>query len=351
MTKPLIQYEWSESESLEQEFLDIPQYVYDNDPLWPGEDSMNIKHQFSKSNPWLATGKVWIGYIREEARIAGFCSVTESGEVIARFGFWETNNTFFPNKRLFSALSRWAHRQGATMLIGPINFSTLGKYRLRLDNPRFSPFYGEPYNPSWYQTILTRLGFSQIGRYFSVFDQTLTVRSLALPSQTEDYIAEHNITLKPLSPLLWDKHQENLYKVITNSFSKNLGWTSCKKDFFDWNFNKTTIRSFCHAPGSCLVFDSSEQIIGLLFNLIDNTYQAGILKTIMITPKFRRSLLYPALLKQFINSCGPNFPYLGTALVNLKGPVAATALKACHSPKKWFHYYGLFNKDIRNELL
>ena len=182
MNRPLIEQEWQAGDTLDKGFLAIAPHIYAHDPFWPGEDEAEMARQFSAANPFMQQGRVWTGYIRDCARLAGFATLNAAGETVVNFGFWETINNRIPNHRLFRALMRWAKAQGASRLIGPINFSTLGKFRLRLDTPTCAPFAGEPYNPPWYQHLLGQMGFQPLARYFSLFEDADVVRQLSLPA-------------------------------------------------------------------------------------------------------------------------------------------------------------------------
>ncbi|WLI75806.1 hypothetical protein Q5705_14570 [Kosakonia sp. H02] len=351
MTQPLIEREWLPGDSLDDEFLAIPRQVYADDPWWPGEDSDALARQFSDANPFMQQGKVWIGYIADEARLAGFSSKSATGETVVNFGFWETINALAPNQRLFAGLARWAKEQGATRLAGPINFCTLGKFRLRLDTPSCPPFSGEPYNPPWYQALLKKMGFLAQAKYFSLFDDAEVMRKLPLPDTSTGRWKNGDITIKPLTAELWDKHQDALYLVITQNFAKNVGWTACNRALFDWHFNARTIQPYCDSPGSCLAFGPQGEVAGLLFNLVDPLNQRGLFKTIMIAPRYRRSLLYATLVRRFLFGFGSEYSHLGVTLLNWRGPTTATALRSCCSPNRIFHDYALFHREIAHEFL
>ena len=351
MNRPLIEQEWQAGDTLDKGFLAIAPHIYAHDPFWPGEDEAEMARQFSAANPFMQQGRVWTGYIRDCARLTGFATLNAAGETVVNFGFWETINNRIPNHRLFRALMRWAKAQGASRLIGPINFCTLGKFRLRLDTPTCAPFAGEPYNPPWYQHLLGQMGFQPLARYFSLFEEADVVRQLSLPGEDIGRWRTADFSLQPLTPALWQAHRQALYALITRHFANNIGWSISSEALFDWHFNADTLQPYCQASGSCLAFGPQGDVAGLLFTLADKRQRAGIFKTIMIVPRYRRSLLYATLVRRFLFSFDAQWPRLGAALLNWKGPTTATALRACCSPNKVFHHYGLYYRDVRHELL
>ncbi|WP_342323600.1 hypothetical protein AAEY27_03845 [Kosakonia sp. BYX6] len=351
MNKPLIEQEWRPDDTLSIDFLAVAQRVYADDPWWPGEDADVLARQFSSANPFTQQGKIWTGYIRGEARLAGFSALSATGERVVNFGFWETINLLAPNQRLFSALARWAKEQGATRLVGPINFNTLGKFRLRLDCPSCPPFAGEAYNPPWYQHLLSALGFQERAKYFSLYDDAEVIQKRPLPDEDTSRWRNGDVTLQPLTPALWDNHQDALYRAITQNFSKNVGWTACSQALFNWHFNAQTIKPYCDSPGSCLAFGAEGDIAGLLFSLYDPRNQTGLFKTVMIAPRYRRTPLYATLVRHFLSSVGTRYPRLGVALLNWQGPTTRTSLQMCCGANKAFHDYALFSREITHELL
>lgn len=87
------------------------------------------------------------------------------GEKAVYFGYWETKGEGGKDRALFEALERWARERGATKVCGPINFSTYGKNRVRLEvKDDGVPFVGEPYHRGDYAGILRELGFEERSR-------------------------------------------------------------------------------------------------------------------------------------------------------------------------------------------
>ena len=74
-----------------------------------------------------------------------------------------------PNQILFQRFEQWAKSNGAEAVYGPINFTTHGLYRVRLDYFEHGCFPGESYNPSYYPALLEKLGYQVNQHYYSIY--------------------------------------------------------------------------------------------------------------------------------------------------------------------------------------
>lgn len=238
---------WDPTQALPSGFIELPHEVYASDPNWLGEDRSAVERQFSPTNPWFAQGKAWLGVLPGQARLAGFCSQqTVDGEVAAFFGYWEGTNDLQPHRTLFAALQDWARQQGATRLYGPINFSTFGAYRLRLDHHDEPAFPGEPANPHYYPDLLTKLGFALRYRYCSTFQDTTTVISTI----KADYLRvkpqlEQSLRFDAMTPSFWMDHLDELYEFVEVVFGSNFAYTPISRDSFEAACGLTFAQRFC----------------------------------------------------------------------------------------------------------
>lgn len=227
--------EWDVHERLPDEFLSLAPQVYADDPHWIPEDPEAVRRQFSAAHAWFEQGKAWVGVVPQQARLAGFFrGETIDGEPAAFFGFWESVDALAPNERLFAQLKQWARAQGARRLYGPINFTTFGAYRVRLDGFDQGAFPGEPRNPAYYPALLERLGMSERHRYLSTFDDTDSI----IATVKDDYLRvkpklEKAITFEPMSSQAWMGHLDELYGFVENVFGSNFAYTPISRAEFE----------------------------------------------------------------------------------------------------------------------
>ncbi len=228
-------------------FLELPAAVYAGDPQWLGEDAAALQAQFSASNPWFRQGRAQAWVIPGQARLAGFIRDQEvDGERAAFFGFWEGVNDVALHRELFQALRDWARAQGATRLYGPINFSTYGAYRLRLDGFEDGAFPGEPWNPAYYPALLEQQGFTQRYGYLSTFASTEAV----VAGVGADWLRvkprlEAVLSLEAMTPEFWLENLDELYGFVDQVFGGNFAYTPLTLAEFRDACGEAFARRFC----------------------------------------------------------------------------------------------------------
>ncbi|MDO8329063.1 MAG: hypothetical protein Q7T36_01165 [Fluviicoccus sp.] len=226
---------WNPSTPLPEAFLTLPAQIYANDPFWLGEDPQSVRQQFSGLNPWFNDGLAWIGVIPGKARLAGFVVPGQliDGEQATFFGFWETINDMDVNLKLFNELKAWAGEHGATRLYGPINFTTFGANRLRLDAFENGAFPGEPWNPDYYPALMEQLGMDIRYRYISTFAK---VDEIIVPIK-RDYVRvkpqlAQAIRFKSMTAEYWLSHLDELYGFVGQVFGANFAYTPISLETF-----------------------------------------------------------------------------------------------------------------------
>lgn len=238
---------WQPDMTLPEAFIELPQRLYADDPHWLGEDVEALRWQFSTSNPWFNSGRAWLGVLPGQARLAGFVSEQRvEGEPAAFFGFWESLDDPAPNRQLFQGLSDWARGQGAKRLYGPINFSTFGAYRLRLDTFEAGCFLGEPWNPPYYPVLLESLGFVLRYRYLSVLKDTRPVIASIRP----EYLRlkprlDAFVHLEALNGEAWMANLDELYGFIDAVFGTNFAYTPLSRAAFERHCGQTLADRLC----------------------------------------------------------------------------------------------------------
>ncbi|CBL43823.1 conserved hypothetical protein [gamma proteobacterium HdN1] len=247
MVTSIIGGEWNPREALPKEFIALPQQIYAQDPSWLGEDASALGHQFSEANPWFSGGRAWLGVIPEQARLAGFyCGQLVEGEPAAFFGFWEGIDELSAHAALFSEFKTWAVNQGAKRVYGPINFTTFGAYRIRLDSFESGAFPSEPWNPPYYSMLLRKLGLSEHYRYLSTFnDAKETAQAVAADYLRVKPKLEKVVKLEAMTPDFWMSNLDALYGFVDEVFGANFAYTPIRKDAFISQCGEAFATRFC----------------------------------------------------------------------------------------------------------
>lgn len=233
---PLIAREWNPAaDRIPDEFFQLP--VYDAWPNSHPEEAESVRQAFSPHNPYFQGGKAWLGLVPGQTRVAGFWNKDQefNRQNVAYFGYWETKDQLEANQVLFDELRAWAKAQGASLLVGPVNFSTFANYRIRLDgNSNDEIMLGEPFNPPYYAKILERLGLASAMRYESVFMKVNEDFRGFLAKQTQDrkHPAYSEFQFKLLSQDTWIKRLPEFHELTMTFFKGAAGFNPISFEAF-----------------------------------------------------------------------------------------------------------------------
>jgi hypothetical protein len=264
--------EWKTSNRIPDEFHDVARAVYRGDPNWIPESPASTARAFGPGNRYFEKNRAWLSCEPGAARLAGFYNpeLAIDGRGVAFFGYWETVDEFEPNKKLFSDFESWARSLGAGAVYGPINFTTFGPNRVRLNRYEDGCFPGEPYNPPYYEHLLEHLGYSVAYRYYTLMGDLESVfrpldgHMLPILRKAE----EKGISFVPLSPEFWDANIERIFEYIEIIFSDNFAYTPITFEDFRGGMGTSFSRVLCpHA--SVLARDPDGEIAGFFVNFPD----------------------------------------------------------------------------------
>jgi hypothetical protein len=228
---------------------------------------------FSDRNPWFAAGGAALAMCAPgRARLGAFDpGRLVDGERVAFFGTWETTGGVDDCRPLFERAEAWARARGAARLVGPIDFSTYGRNRLRVAiepaDAIARTFPGEPYNPAHYPAILEALGFSVLRRYVShrVPSARLPGLARALEHHEAELVAA-GFRFEALSPRRWLANLDELHAATDAIFGDNYAYTSLAVAAFRDACGERFVRRAC-PRSSTLVFAADGAIAAFMLQV------------------------------------------------------------------------------------
>ena len=234
-------------------FADLPHLVYAHDPAWIPEERESLARAFGPGNPWLAAGRAATLCVPGRARLAVFrdprCRV--GGAPAAFFGYWEHQGAPDATRRLLDAARDWARAAGAEVLCGPVDFTTFGRYRLRLSaEPGAGAFAGEPYNPPDYPAVLAAAGLAPVQRYVTQI-AALGPRAVAAKVPARDALLDAGYTIEPLDGERWLAMLPELHRAADEIFGANFAYTPVSLATFAASHGDAVARRLC--PRASLV--------------------------------------------------------------------------------------------------
>jgi hypothetical protein len=154
-----------------QQFLDLPEKIYRDIPLWVPPLSIDTKRIFDiKHNPFFS-----------HSEAAFFLAIAADGAIVARlavlnnrhfndynhentafFCLFESLNDKLAVQKLFESASQWAKNAGLTKIIGPRGFSALDGLGMLVNGFNHRPAFGIPYNPDYYPALVEASGYTPL---------------------------------------------------------------------------------------------------------------------------------------------------------------------------------------------
>ena len=153
-----------------QLFIDFPFKLYQNTPQWVPPIRMSMRKIFKPDYAFYEYGDA-----------AFFIAKDESGQVLGRIAtanshrfndFHKSKTAFFyyfecvedidVAENLFLKGFEWARKQGLDHILGPKGFSVLDGFGLLIEGFEHQPAFSQAYNPSYYQALIERQGFTKV---------------------------------------------------------------------------------------------------------------------------------------------------------------------------------------------
>lgn len=364
--------ELAEGGELPEGFLELPRQIYGDDPAWIPEDAASVAAQFRAANPWFEKGRAMVACRPGQGRVAAFRVPGQciDDEDVAYFGFFECVNDPSVARALLDEVETWARSQGATRVYGPINFSTFGAYRFRLEGFAEGVFPGEPYNPPYYPELLRASGFAQPEalRYLS-FPIDIPV---LLASSRSEYdairpVVESRLRIERLTAETWMANLDAFYLLVDEVFGQNFGYAPISREHFRQLMGQPFADKLC-PYSSTVAWAPDGRIAGFFLTQPDYSplmnQQAGaarqssvsferdfprlpqprtvLLRTVGVHPEFRRMGLSIYLGLEGCRLAQEQYGRVIATLLKTDNPSTRFPRRHTNAPRS----YGLFTKSL-----
>jgi GNAT superfamily N-acetyltransferase len=182
--------------------------------------------------------------------------------------------------------------EGAPLVVGPMDETTWGRYRLALPTPESgdpAPFLTEPVNPPEYPAQFEAAGFRPVEQYVSrlipaldgLADRTAEVRKR---------LAAGGWAISPLDPARFGTVLDELYDLSSVAFADNPYYSRITRAKFRETYRP--VRSFLDSDLVVLARDAEDRLTGFVFAFPDLIDPAGrptrvIVKSLAVDPPAR----------------------------------------------------------------
>lgn len=193
------------------------------------------------------------------------------------------------------ALLRAATREiadGARRILGPMNGSTWGRYRLALpsDLAADPPFLSEPVNPPEYADDFREAGFGVVAEYESRVVEDLSAGD-ARAAEYAARLAARGALVRPLDVDRFDEELDAVHRLSLEAFAQNRLYAPIPLD--DFRLRYQPMRPILDPELVRLAFDADGGLLGFVFAFPDPLSADGgrptrvVLKTLATAPAAR----------------------------------------------------------------
>jgi hypothetical protein len=220
-------------------FVNFPWEIYKNDPNWVPplkmavKDLLNQKHPFYKS----ANVKAWVA--EKNGSVVGRIMAIHNHSYnkfeknqIGHFGFFEAINDQEVANLLVASATEYLKQVGMTSMQGPMNHGTNYECGLLVERFDDAPQIMMTYNPAYYETLLSNLGFTKamdLLAYNMKPDIKLPQVILDIAARTEK---KSRITYRNLKLKDWIKELDIMFEIYNSAWEENWGFVPMSKEEF-----------------------------------------------------------------------------------------------------------------------
>ncbi|MFP4692736.1 MAG: GNAT family N-acetyltransferase [Halothece sp.] len=152
--------------SQQEQFLNVPWRVYQDDPLWVPPLKSEVADQLSSDNAFLNYGKTqqFLAINSKKEAVGRIVAavdqrlIDKEGQKVGLFGFFECIEDQNIAFGLFEAAANWLREQGMTLMRGPIDLTTHNGCLWQVDGFHSSPKIMMPYNRPYYESFFLAWG-------------------------------------------------------------------------------------------------------------------------------------------------------------------------------------------------
>ena len=271
-------------------FLDFPRQHYVSDSNWIPD--LAEPRLLAKSGSSPTTWRNFLVMDKDEilGRVTALINphlCDEDNRPYAQLGFFECVDDLRVSQLLVEKAAVWlrSNLPNGASILAPMNFDTWHSYRLRTKGFSEPTIFMEPYNPPYYPTLITALGFNPTSRYV-----TKTVND-PQPLMKAWEVHHHHAFSQGYCVRSFDlgepaAEMSLIYRLALGAFRDNLFYTDIPEDEFRALYASAAGRL---DPDLFLfILDPQGEPVGLCFSIADHRQPNTVnVKTFGILPHVR----------------------------------------------------------------
>lgn len=221
-------------------FLDAQRAFYRNDPNYVPPLTLVDAGQISpRKNAFFAGAKAafWLAYdgsacVGRISTVRNFVHDEFWGDRVGFFGHFEATGATV-TRALVDHAAAWLHREGASVLRGPIDLSTNYKTGLLVDGDPGMPAMMMPHNPPAYAEWLTASGLHKAKDVLALDIDTTSLQRERLQRLGAKVAARARVELRPLVMARFSSDVEHIWRLYNTIWEHNWGFVPMARAEFE----------------------------------------------------------------------------------------------------------------------
>ncbi len=212
------------------DFIRFPLALHARDPFYVPPLIRQMRHHFSRRNPFFDHARVTSFLAVRDGRICGrIVSILNArhiafhNEKAGFFGFFECIDDDRVAGALLGTVADELRREGMEVMRGPMNFSTNEECGVLIEGFGRHPFFMTPYNPPYYGSLMERCGLQKAkDLYAYILD--IPAELPRKINRVADYVAKSGVTVRTLDKKRYDHDMRIFQKVYNSAWAGNWGF-------------------------------------------------------------------------------------------------------------------------------
>ena len=218
-----------------REFVTFPFARYRGDLLWvPPLIEERLDFLNPRKNPFFEHAQVALFLARRGGVVVGTISaaIDENyaafhGERMATFGFFETIDDAEVAAHLLATAEAYAREQGATVMRGPLSFSTNHELGLLIEGFDTSPMVMMTYNPPSYAALIEGCGYHKaidLLAYIADLDERWNNADRGIVRVAQKAVRKAGVRIRPANIRHFDQEVQRIKSIYQRAWVRNWGF-------------------------------------------------------------------------------------------------------------------------------
>lgn len=215
-----------------KKFIMLPWKIYRGDKNWVPPLIIDQKEMFNKKKfPFFEHSDAEFFLAEKDGEIVGRIAAIKNNnhlkiynDDVGFFGFFESVNDLEVAGALFEKAEGWLKAQGLKRARGPANYSVNEEIGLLVDGFDSPPVIMMPYNPKYYQNLITSSGYTKIMDLYAyqIIKQSDEVPEL-LEKKVEMIKRRASFVVRKINMKKLDEEVEKIKIIYNQAWSENWG--------------------------------------------------------------------------------------------------------------------------------